>query len=52
MQVEAWQWLNCIFARRLRANYHQLYELGNAQMLVLCLAEGLTAAPRARLLMI
>ena len=30
MHVEALQWLNCIFACRLRANCHQLYELRNA----------------------
>ena len=30
MHVEALQWLNCIFARRLRANCLQSYELGNA----------------------
>ena len=30
MHVEALQWLNWIIARRLRANYHRLYELGNA----------------------
>ena len=29
MRVEALQWLSCIFTRRLRANCHQLYELGN-----------------------
>ena len=32
MHVEALQWLNCICAGRLRANRHQLYELGHAQM--------------------
>ena len=31
MHVEALQWLNCIFTCRLRANCHQLYELGNAK---------------------
>ena len=31
MHVEALQWLSCNFKRRLQANCHQLYELGNAQ---------------------
>ena len=31
MHVEALQWLHCIFARRLRADCHQLYDLGNAK---------------------
>ena len=31
VHVEALQWLNCICTRRLRANCHQLYELGNAK---------------------
>ena len=30
MHVEALQWPNSSFPRRLRANCHQLYELGNA----------------------
>ena len=29
-QYSALQWLNCIFAGRLRADCHQLYELGGA----------------------
>ena len=30
MHAEALQWLNCIFAGRVRANCQQFYELGNA----------------------
>ena len=33
MHAEALQWPNCIFARRLRANCHHLYELGNAKQM-------------------
>ena len=42
MQVEALQWLDCIFTRRLRADCHQLYELGNAK--TKCMAPGARVA--------
>ena len=34
VHVVALQWLNCISARRLRASCHELYELGDAQMMI------------------